>query len=138
MNKREQIPKEVAMSLILALTVATIIILIRIMRQETPRENPKPVLVKRYVHPGHTWVKLTQEGDVVVGVDEFGQSVIGSIDEVKLPRILRRVRQGEVSWTVKHGNRLVPMRSPVTGRVDRKSTRLNSSHSDRSRMPSSA
>ncbi|MBM2839852.1 MAG: glycine cleavage H-protein [Bacteroidetes bacterium] len=105
------------MSLILALTVATIIILIRLMYKEAPKENPKAVLVKRYVHPGHTWMKLTQEGDVVVGVDEFGQSVIGSIDDVKLPRMLRRVRQGEIGWTVKHGHRVVPMRSPVSGRV---------------------
>ena len=28
--------------------------------------------------------------------------------------------------------------SPATGRIDRKSTRLNSSHSKQSRMPSSA
>lgn len=105
------------MSLILALTIATIIILIRLMHKEKPGENPKPVLVKRYVHPGHSWMKLTQDGDVVVGVDEFGQSVIGSIDEVKLPRTLQRVHQGEVGWTVKHGQRVVPMRSPVSGRV---------------------
>ena len=105
------------MSLILALTVATIIILIRVMQKEKLKENPKPVLVKRYVHPGHSWMKLTQDGDVVVGIDDFGQSVIGSIDEVKLPRLLRRVRQGEVGWTVRHGQRVVPMRSPVSGRV---------------------
>ena len=105
------------MSLILALVVATIIILIRVMYKEKPKEETRPVLVKRYVHPGHTWMKLTQDGDVIVGIDEFGQSVIGSIDEIRLPRLLRKVRQGEVGWTVKHGDRLVSMRSPVTGRV---------------------
>ena len=73
------------MSLILALVVATIIILIRMMYKEKPREEAKPVLVKRYVHPGHTWMKLTQDGDVIVGIDEFGQSVIGSIDEIQMP-----------------------------------------------------
>lgn len=105
------------MSLILALTVATIIILFRMMQKEKPQESAKPVLVKRYVHPGHSWLKLTQDGDVIVGLDEFGQSVIGSIDEVKLPRLFHRVRQGEVGWTIRHGNRVVPMRCPVTGRV---------------------
>jgi glycine cleavage system H lipoate-binding protein len=114
---QKEYSKEVDMSLILALTVATIIILIRLMQKETRKEEPKPVLVKRYVHPGHTWMKLTQDGDVVVGIDEFGQSVIGVIEEVRLPGLLRRVRQGETAWTVKHGHRVVPMRSPVTGRV---------------------
>ena len=105
------------MSLILALAVATIIILIRMAQKEKPKESPKPVLVKRYIHPGHTWLKLTQDGDVLVGVDDFGQSVIGSIDEVQLPRVLCRLQQGAVGWTVRHGSRVVPMRSPVTGRV---------------------
>jgi glycine cleavage system H protein len=105
------------MSLILALTVATIIILFRMMQREKPQESAKPVLVKRYVHPGHSWLKLTQDGDVIVGLDDFGQSVIGSIDEVKLPRLLRQVRQGEVGWTIRHGSRVVPMRCPVTGWV---------------------
>lgn len=105
------------MSLILALVVATVIVLIRVMQKEKPKETAKPVLVKRYVHPGHGWLRLTPDGDVIVGLDEFGQSLIGSVDEVKLPRLLHRVRQGDVGWTVRHGQRLVPMRSPVTGRV---------------------
>ena len=105
------------MSLILAITAATIIILARMMMKEKPKASAEPVLVKRYVHPGHSWMKVTHDGDVIVGVDDFGQSVIGTVDEVKLPRLLRRVRQGEVGWTVKHGGRTVSMRSPVSGRV---------------------
>jgi glycine cleavage system H lipoate-binding protein len=108
------------MSLILAFTVAAIIVIIRMMRKEKPREGMKPVLVERHIHPGHSWLKLTQDGDVVVGVDDFAQSVIGSIDEMKLPRLLHRVRQGEVGWTIRHGNRVVPMRSPVSGWVTEK------------------
>jgi glycine cleavage system H protein len=105
------------MSLILAVTVATIIVLIQLLRKDKPAKATRPVLVKRYVHPGHAWMKVTQDGDVVVGIDEFSQSVIGSVDAVELPRLLRKVRQGEVGWKVKHGSRVVPMRSPVSGRV---------------------
>lgn len=105
------------MSLILALVVATIIILVRMTQRSKPVEIVKPVLVKRYVHPGHSWLKVTQEGDVIVGLDDFGQSIIGSIEGVKLPRLFHRVRQGEVGWTVKSGKREVSMRSPVSGRV---------------------
>lgn len=105
------------MSLILAVTVATIIVLIQMLRKDKPVKPPAAVLVKRYVHPGHAWMKVTQDGDVIVGIDEFSQSVIGRVDGVELPRLLRRVRQGEVGWRVKHGERVVPMRSPVSGRV---------------------
>ncbi len=105
------------MSLILAITAATIIILTRIMMKEKPKAGVEPVLVERFVHPGHSWMKLNRDGDVIVGIDNLGQSVIGTVDEVKLPRLFRRVRQGEVGWMVKHGDRTVPMRSPVSGRV---------------------
>lgn len=105
------------MSLILALVVATVIVLIRLAHKEKPHETPKPVLVKRYTHPGHAWLKVTQDGDVVIGLDDFGQSVIGSIDEVRLPRLLKKVRQGEVGLEVRSGKRVVPLRSPVTGWV---------------------
>ncbi len=105
------------MSLILAIITATVIILIRMMAKEKPEAHPEPVMVKRYMHPGHTWMRQTRDGDVVIGIDDFGQSVIGAVDELRLPRLLRRVRQGEVGWVVRHGNRVVPMRSPVTGWV---------------------
>lgn len=105
------------MSLILALTFATIIVLLRIALKVRPNEYNEPVLVERYIHRGHSWMKVTHEGDVIVGIDDFGQSVIGLVQEVKLPRLLHRVQQGEVGWTVRHGGEVVPMRSPVSGRV---------------------
>jgi glycine cleavage system H lipoate-binding protein len=105
------------MSVILAFTAALILILIGVVRARKPRTVERPVFVKRYVHPGHTWARLTDDGYVVVGVDEFAQAVIGTIDGIKLPRLLRRVRQGGVGWSVTHGNRIVPMLSPVDGWV---------------------
>ncbi|MBI4535002.1 MAG: glycine cleavage system protein H, partial [Ignavibacteriae bacterium] len=69
---------------------------------------------------GHTWTRLTENGDVLVGVDDFAQSLIGTIDEVKLPRLLRRVKQGGIGWQVWHGHRLVSLVSPVSGWVVQK------------------
>ncbi len=73
--------------------------------------------MKRYIHPGHTWARETEDGDVIVGVDDFAQSLIGSVEGVELPGLLRRVEQGKVAWTVRHGVRAVPMVCPVSGRV---------------------
>ena len=105
------------MTAILSILTAAALILFGLLRKKSPAKNPGEVLVKRYVHPGHGWLRMTEDGDVVVGMDDFAQSVIGSIDQVKLPRLLRRVEQGGVAWLVAHGNRMVPMVSPVSGRV---------------------
>lgn len=103
------------MSLLLALLTVIALIVWSTMRR--PKQAPQPVLVRRYVHPGHTWMRETEDGDVLVGIDEFAQSLIGRVDDVVLPRLLKKVKQGSPAWVVKHGGRVVPMVSPVTGRV---------------------
>jgi glycine cleavage system H protein len=110
--------KESVMSVILALTALLVLILVdQIRRSRQPRAAEAPVLVKRYVHPGHAWARETGEGDVLVGIDDFAQSILGSVDRVELPRLLRRVKQGTVAWRIGHGTRVIPIVSPVSGRV---------------------
>lgn len=105
------------MSIILAILFAATIILVGLLRPRRARKPATQVLVRRYVHPGHGWLRMTEDGDVLVGMDDFAQSVIGSIDMVTLPRLLRRVTQGGVAWEVTHGGRTLRMVSPVSGRV---------------------
>ncbi len=105
------------MSAILAILTAAIMIAIGLLR---PRRAQKPVtqvLVRRYVHPGHGWLRMTEDGDVLVGMDDFAQTVAGSIDTVTLPRLLRKVRPGEVAWEVTHSSKKLRMVSPVSGGV---------------------
>jgi glycine cleavage system H protein len=106
------------MSLILALTTVLILIVIDQLRRSAKRapEAP-PVMVKRYHHPGHTWARETADGDVLIGIDDFAQTLIGQVDGVELPRLLKKVQQGGVAMHVHHGKRRVPIVSPVTGRV---------------------
>jgi glycine cleavage system H protein len=105
------------MSAILALVTITVLIVIGWFRSKKSKAHVEEVIVPRYIHPGHTWARVTEDGDVLVGIDDFGQSLIGTIDEVKVPRLLRKVRQGEVAWRVWHGHRQVGLVSPVNGRV---------------------
>jgi glycine cleavage system H lipoate-binding protein len=105
------------MSAILAFLTALVLIAFGWKRANRGREVPTPVLVKRYVHPGHGWIRETEDGYVLVGMDDFAQSVIGSVHDVTLPGLLKRVRQGEPAWEVWHGGRLLPMVSPVSGWV---------------------
>lgn len=108
------------MSAILAIATACVLIIWGMFRKTQPRQTPRPVFVKRYIHPGHTWMQPTEDGDVLVGVDDFAQSLIGTVDAVKLPRLLKRVKQGNVLCYVKHNHRIVPLVSPVTGRIIQK------------------
>ena len=105
------------MSVILAFLTAVLLVLFgdrMLRRRATPEER---VIVPRYVHPGHGWARRSSDGYVQVGIDEFGQGVIGSVDSIELPRLLRRVRQGEVALRIRHGKRVVPVLSPVSGWV---------------------
>ena len=105
------------MSMLLAIAMALALILWSVLRKSKPAVVPKPVFVRRFVHPGHTWAKETDDGDVLVGVDELAASLIGTVDGVVVPRLLKKVRQGEAAWYVKHNDRIVPLVSPVTWRV---------------------
>ena len=105
------------MSVILGLLTAIVLITIGWLRSKRHQEREHPVIVRRFLHPGHAWMRETEDGDVLVGIDDFAQNVIGSIEEIRLPRLLKRVRQGGVAWHIRHGNRIVPILSPVSGRV---------------------
>jgi glycine cleavage system H protein len=105
------------MSAVLAFLTALVLILLSMIRKKSPREISEPVLVKRFIHPGHTWVRETGDGYVYVGIDSFAQSVIGTIHDLKLPRLLSRVKQGAGAWDLWHGSRHLKMVSPVTGWV---------------------
>ncbi len=105
------------MSIIGAILFAAILIIIGLLRPRHARKPVTQVLVPRYVHPGHGWLRMTEDGDVLVGMDDFAQSVIGSVDSVGLPRLLKRVNQGDVGWEVARNGRKLKMVSPVSGRV---------------------
>ncbi len=105
------------MSILIGLIAALVFISFEFLRKKRKSDIPQPVIVKRYVHPGHSWMRMTDDGDVLVGIDDFAQSLIGTIDTVDLPRLLRRVEQGSIGWRLRHGIRTIPILSPISGRV---------------------
>ena len=102
------------MSTILAILMILTLVLTEHMRRKKKRV---PVFTRQYIHPGHTWMRMTQDGDVMVGVDDFAAGVLGEISSIVLPRYLKKVRQGQPSFTIDNKGRSVTFVSPVTGRV---------------------
>jgi len=69
-----------------------------------------------YYHRGHTWMKESGER-VRIGLDDFGQFIIGPIEKLTLPRIGEKVRKERpfVEITSSGGN--VRILSPLSGTV---------------------
>jgi glycine cleavage system H protein len=106
------------MSVLLALLTAAVLILVGVLRsRKQPGKRAVEVIVRRYVHPGHGWARPTHDGYVVVGVDDFTQTLLGPVTGIKLPRLLRPVRQGASGLTLTAGTRVLPIVSPVSGWV---------------------
>lgn len=79
-----------------------------------------------FYHGGHTWAYLTPSGEALVGLDDFAQGVIGTIDRIELPAPGTTVRQGEPVFTVIQDRKRIDFVSPLGGRVDSVNERVNS------------
>ncbi|PLX32039.1 MAG: hypothetical protein C0600_03910 [Ignavibacteria bacterium] len=70
-----------------------------------------------FFHPGHTWARL-QDGDhLEVGIDDFVQKALGSIDGVTVPAVGEFVRQGDPVITLRHDNKELHLVAPASGQV---------------------
>lgn len=68
------------------------------------------------LHPGHTWARLDQDGNVTVGIDDFAHKLVGPAS-VTLPRVGTHVAQGEPALALVDEGTAVPMLSPLDGTV---------------------
>jgi glycine cleavage system H lipoate-binding protein len=69
------------------------------------------------LHPGHAWARVEEPGLVAIGVDDFAQQLVGPIDRVSLPTPGTRVKQGAPALGLRADSRLIPVLSPISGRV---------------------
>ncbi len=69
------------------------------------------------LHPGHAWARAEGADMVTVGVDDFAQQLVGPIDRVSLPTLGARVHQGAPVLGLRAESKLIPVLSPVSGRV---------------------
>ncbi len=76
------------------------------------------------MHPGHSWVRVLGQR-VNIGVDDLVQTTLGPVDKVELPRVGTRCQQGEALFTLRRGDRVLQVRSPLTGTVEAVNTQLH-------------
>lgn len=70
-----------------------------------------------YYHNGHAWLKFEESNRIKVGLDDFTQQVMGNIDEIDIPSLGGELKQGEVAWKIRHGERTLSQLSPLGGTV---------------------
>jgi glycine cleavage system H lipoate-binding protein len=70
-----------------------------------------------YLHPGHVWLKIEEEGSVRIGLDDFARRVLGPMDTVEAPLMGKPVKQHQPTIRTVRGENEATFASPVDGVV---------------------
>ena len=69
----------------------------------------------RFYSHFHTWAQVEEKGYVRIGIDDFGQNILGPIEEICLP--LRDEKIDKKSVRIKARGSIIPLIPPVDGYV---------------------
>ncbi len=70
-----------------------------------------------FIAENHAWIAIDPEGLVKVGIDDFAKKLIGKVDGVEFPNLGMEVKTGQVLFSIKQGNKSIPFKSPISGKV---------------------
>jgi glycine cleavage system H protein len=86
--------------------------------------SPAQVPADRFLLPkgyfmskAHAWVELTFSGEARVGIDDFTQKVIGTIERIEVAALGSEIKKGDTLVTVHHGNRMLAIPAPISGKI---------------------
>jgi glycine cleavage system H protein len=65
--------------------------------------------------PSHSWALMNDV--IVVGADDLVQATLGPVDTVELPPNGSRVHRGDRLFRLRHGDRSIEIRAPISGTV---------------------
>jgi len=70
-----------------------------------------------YIHKGHGWARVEYGGRVRVGLDDFGNRLVGRVDKFRLPSLGTRFKTGEESFIMDREGNEAGVKTPLTGVV---------------------
>jgi glycine cleavage system H lipoate-binding protein len=73
---------------------------------------------KYYLHRGHAWAALQDDGRVRVGLDEFSQKLLGQADEIRLPEVGKVYYQSHICMALFREGKRSSFEAPVDGAVE--------------------
>lgn len=77
-----------------------------------------------FISSGHCWASMEADGTVKIGLDDFAKKLIGKIDNIEFPNLGMTIKKGQTLFIVKQGQKLVPFRSPISGKISKLNTYL--------------
>ncbi|MBI3950490.1 MAG: hypothetical protein HY314_08560 [Acidobacteria bacterium] len=77
-----------------------------------------------FYHPSHIWARVEDGGRVRIGLDDFGQKLVGRIYAISLPEPGTRVTRGSACWSIVHQAGEATLAAPVTGVVQQLNEKL--------------
>ena len=77
-----------------------------------------------FFHPQHTWVRIEGGGVVRIGLDDFGQRILGRAYSISLPAPRAGLQSGATGVCVTHQCGCSAITAPVSGRVKDVNTAL--------------
>ena len=71
-----------------------------------------------YLHQGHAWALLEEDGRVRVGMDDFSQKILGPADELDMPKVGNLYYQDHVCMALVRQGHKAKVLAPVDGLVE--------------------
>lgn len=108
--------------------LAVVLLDVFIIRPWEARHMPRPatdadaaleIAVPRsvFLHPGHVWARVDNDGRIAVGIDDLARTVIGDLSTVNLPAVGDHVTAGRPAAVVRQGDRQLRLAAPLSGTV---------------------
>jgi len=70
-----------------------------------------------FLDPKHAWVRITTDGTLRVGIDDFLSEALGEVEAVEAPPRGTQVKRGDPFLKIKAGNRSLVVAAPAPGEV---------------------
>jgi len=70
-----------------------------------------------FFHPGHTWARVQESGEILIGSDDFANKVLGNIEGVALPEVGQQVKFNAPAFQLIQGGKRAAFMAPVSGTV---------------------
>lgn len=119
---------------VLLTIVAFVLVDFLIQRREAHKvrgTGPAPVLLDRFLIPkgyfvsrAHAWIEVLGGGKARIGIDDFIQKLVGTLDEVIPIPPGTTIRKGDPLMTLRKGGRVLVIPSPLSGTVEAINTDL--------------
>lgn len=70
-----------------------------------------------FFHPGHTWARIKENGEITIGPDDFVQKSLGKIDSVSLPKVGQVLNANSPAFELQQNGKKVTFNAPISGTV---------------------